>query len=79
MNNGFKKILLATDGSPSAKSAEQTALKLALRDGAELIIADSIRIQGRVEKWLVRNADEMYHSLEREKQAYLEHPCAPIL
>ena len=76
MNNGFQKILLATDGSPSAKSAEQTALKLALRDGAELIIADSIRIQGRVEKWLVRNADEMYHSLEREKQAYLEQQAA---
>lgn len=76
MSNGYKKILLVTDGSPSAKSAEQTALKLALRDGAELIIADSIRFQGRVEKWLVRNAEEMYHSLEREKQACLDQKAA---
>ncbi len=37
-----------------------------------MVIADSIRVQGRIEKWMVRNAEEMYHSLEREKQTHLE-------
>jgi universal stress protein E len=76
MNNAYKKILLVTDGSPSAKSAEQSALKLAVRDHAEVLIVDTIRMQGRVEKWLVKNSEEMYASLEKEKQAYLEETAA---
>ena len=67
MNNGFKKILLVTDGAATAKSAEQSALNIALRDGSEVIIADTIRLQHRVEKWLIRNSEEMFTPVrERE-------------
>jgi nucleotide-binding universal stress UspA family protein len=34
----FKRILLATDGSPDAEKALAYALDLALRDGAQLIV-----------------------------------------
>jgi nucleotide-binding universal stress UspA family protein len=34
----FKKILLATDGSPDAEQALAYALDLALRDGAQVIV-----------------------------------------
>lgn len=72
MNSKFKKILLVTDGSDAARAAEQSALNLALRDDAELILVDTVRIQGRVEKWLVRNSEEMYTSFANEKNDRLK-------
>ncbi len=71
MNGSYKKILLITDGNEQNKSAEENALFLAKRDGASVIIADTIRIQGKVEKWLVRNSEEMFESFKRDKIAYL--------
>ena len=72
MNRKYKKIILATNGSPSAKPAEEAALQLALRDQAELLIVDTIRLQSRIEKWLVGNSDAMYEMLVREKRDYLD-------
>ena len=72
MTQKFNRILLVSDGSDAAKAAERSALNLALRDGSKVIICDTIRLQGVVEKWLVRNSEEMYHSFEHEKTAKLE-------
>ncbi len=72
MNHGYKKIMLVTDGAGTAHAAERTALNLALRDNAEVMIVDTIRMQGRIEKWLVKSSDQMYASLENEKQDYLD-------
>ena len=71
MKNGYKKILLVTDGSPAAQAAEQTVFRLALRDDAEVVVADTIRSPGRVEKWLLRNSQALYETLENEKRDYL--------
>lgn len=72
MSEGYRKILLVTDGSDAAKAAEESALHLATRDGAEVVIADTIRAQGIMEKWLVRNSAEMFQMLEKDKQTRLD-------
>ncbi len=72
MNDSFKKILLVTDGSENAKPAESYALKLAIRTGAELIIADTIRVPGSVEAWFQGHSDEIITQIEKEKTTRLE-------
>jgi nucleotide-binding universal stress UspA family protein len=64
MNDSFKKILLVTDGSENAKPAESYALKLAIRTGAELIIADTIRVPGSVEAGFQGHSDEIITQID---------------
>ncbi len=67
----FTKILLATDGSKGATAAEESALYLAKKHDAELIVADTMRNPGAIESWFVKNSDELFDALEHEKQAKL--------
>ncbi len=73
-DNGFHKILVATDFSPASDPAVQEATKLAQKDGAELLIAHAyepprpLQIDGYVAPWIY---DEWEDTLRQEAEMAL--------
>lgn len=63
-NNGFHKILVATDFSPASGPAVNEATKLARKNGAELLIAHAyeppspLQVDGYVAPWIYNEWDD---------------------
>lgn len=71
MSQRYESIIVATEGSPFSRAAEQTALELAKQHGAKVFIVDTIRPPSFVSKWL-SNYQDLFDVVVADKQERLE-------
>jgi universal stress protein E len=69
--NRFKKIMLVTTESVDTQAAEQTAIRLAKRSGASIILVDSVRTPFHLPSESV-STDRIVEVAMKVKQDYLE-------
>ena len=76
MGDGYKRIILVTDGSPAARATEQSALDLAKEHSASVLVVDTVRRPSLASKWLTSNSEDLFDIVVSEKQERLEKVAA---
>lgn len=77
-NHPLEKILLVTTEGTDTEGAQQTALQIAKRSAAKVIIADSIRTPFHLPKTLRPSASRIYEIATKVKQDYLDKVADPF-
>ena len=72
MENGYKTIILLTDASKTSHAAEESAFDLAKRDGARVLVVDTVRPPSLASHWFTSNAQELFEMVRNDKQERLE-------
>jgi nucleotide-binding universal stress UspA family protein len=73
MNQTYQKIMLVTDSTEASKAAEISAMELAKRVGARVLIVDTLRPRSTITKWLTSKYEDTFNEHVAEIQERLEN------
>jgi nucleotide-binding universal stress UspA family protein len=76
MNKGYQRMILVTDGTEASDAAEQSALNLAKRHAATVVVVNTVQRRSSVARWLTSKYDDHFEELVTEKQERLEKIAA---
>ncbi|MGI9519292.1 MAG: universal stress protein [Pirellulaceae bacterium] len=78
MEVAYKHIMLVTNRTPSARATEQSAVNLAKKHDADILIVDTVRPPSLTSQWLTANSEELFEIVVQDKQQRLDELVAEV-